>query len=339
MKQIVILTTGGTIAMRADAGAGGAVPSLAGAEFLAALPRDLADVRVEEFSNLPSAHFTLEHLWNLSRRVAALVADDAVDGVVVTHGTDTLEESAYLCDLTVDSPKPIVFTGAMRTASDVGYDGFANLAAAIQVAASDAARDLGTLAVFNDAIHAAREATKTHTTALDTFQSPEFGALGRVYMCDAPARCAAHFARRPTRREFIPASRLETNVSLLKIVVGMSDGLLEYLVDGVGARGVVLETLGGGRVPPWWLPTIERAVKQGTAIVITSRAGAGRTVDRYGYAGAHRDLARLGCWFAEGLNGQKARIKLMAALGTDEAARYFETEQTRELAKQSGLGV
>lgn len=324
MKRILILTTGGTIAMCADAAAGGAVPMLAGADFAAALSRtfavscDFADFRVEEFCNLPSAHFTIEHIWNLSRRVAALVADDAIDGVVVTHGTDTLEESAYLCDLTIDSPKPIVFTGAMRTASDVGYEGMANLAAAVRVAASEEARDLGVLVVFNDEIHAAREVTKTHTTALDTFQSPEFGALGRVYWrqtSEVSETSEVWIARQPTRREFIATTRLETNVHLLKIVVGMSEALLEYLVDVVGARGIVLETLGGGRVPPWWLPTIERAVQSGVAIVIASRAGAGHTVDRYGYAGAHRDLARLGCRFADGLNGQKARVRLMVTLG------------------------
>lgn len=308
MKHIVILTTGGTVAMRADS-ASGAVPVLGGADFLAALPRDLAEMRAEEFSNLPSAHFTLEHIWNLSRRVAALVAEDAIDGVVVTHGTDTLEESAYLCDLTIDTIKPIVFTGAMRTVSDLGYDGLANIASAIQVAACDDARGCGTLVVFNDEIHAARYVTKTNTAALETFSSPEFGAVGRI----DPGGVV--IASKPMRREFISTTQLETNVHLLKLVVGMSDGLLEYLVERAGARGIVLETLGGGRVPPWWLPAIERAIKQGVAIVIASRTGSGRTIDRYGYAGSHRDLQRLGCWFAGGLNGPKARLKLMAALG------------------------
>lgn len=317
MKQIIILTTGGTIAMRQDEHAGGAIPILSSADFADALPRNLADIRTEAFSNLPSAHFTLDQVWNLSRRVAALVADDTVDGVVVTHGTDTLEESAYLCDITIDTPKPIVFTGAMRTASQIGYEGFANLAAAIQVAASEDARELGTLVVFNDEIHAARDATKTHTTALATFKSPEWGALGRV------DDGGIVIARKPTRREFIPATRLETNVHLLKLTVGESAGLLDYLVETVSARGIVLETLGGGRVPPTWLAPIERAVTSGTAIVITSRVGAGRAVDRYGYAGAHRDLVRAGCWFAHGLNGQKARLKLMASLATNEPRKFW----------------
>jgi L-asparaginase len=316
MKRIIVLTTGGTIAMRAEPLSGGAVPALHGADFLDAFPGDV-QVVTEEFSNQPSAHFTIDHLWNLSRRLAALIADESIDGIVVTHGTDTLEESAYLCDLTIQSPKPIVFTGAMRTASELGYDGLANIAAAIRVAAEDAARDCGTLVVFNDEIHAARDVTKTNTNALATFFSPAFGPLGRIDFA------GVNITRKPTHREFIPAMRLEANVSLLKLVVGMSDGLLEYLIETVGARGIVLETLGGGRVPPWWLPAIERGVKNGIAIVITSRVGAGRMVDRYGYAGAHRDLVSAGCWFANDLNGQKARIKLMAALAIENPKEFF----------------
>jgi L-asparaginase len=318
MKQITILTTGGTIAMTHTDAADGAIPILGGADFLASVPRNLAEIRVEEFGNLPSAHFTIDHLWDLSRRIATLIAREDVDGVVVTHGTDTLDESAYLCDIAIDTRKPIVFTGAMRAASDPGYEGIANLIAAIRVAASDDACGCGALVVFNDEIHCARDVTKTHTTALETFLSPEFGPIGRVYADRAV------IARQPTRREFIPATRLEANVHLMKLTVGMSAGLLEYLVDVVGARGIVLETLGGGRVPPLWLPAIERAIRGGTAIVITSRVGAGRTIDRYGYAGAHRDLAQIGCWFADGLNGQKARVKLMAALGTENARACFE---------------
>jgi L-asparaginase len=318
MKRIVVLTTGGTIAMRADAGSGGAVPALNGADLVAALTLDGIELRVEEFSNVPSAHFTLDQLWNLSRCVAALVASDSVDGVVVTHGTDTLEESAYLCDVTIDSPKPIVFTGAMRTVSEPGNEGLANLADAVKVAASDAVRGFGTLVVFNDEIHLARDVTKTHTTALDTFQSPEFGAVGRIDYA------GVQIARKPVSHDLVPANRLETNVHLLKLAIGMSDGLFEYLAETVGAKGIVLEALGGGRVPPWWLPTIGNAIQRGVVVVITSRAGTGRTVDRYGYVGAHRDLVNLGCWFANGLNGPKARIKLMAALGASNASEYFE---------------
>jgi L-asparaginase len=154
---------------------------------------------------------------------------------------------------------------------------------------------------------------------LDTFHSPGLGPLGRV---DYGGVVLEH---RPARREFIPADHLEPKVHLLKLVVGMSEELLEYLADS-GVCGIVLETLGAGRVPPWWLPAIGRAIEHGVALVITSRTGAGRTVDSKGYTGAHLDLERLGCWFANGLNGPKARIKLMAALGTGKAQVYFAQE-------------
>ncbi len=319
MKRIVIVTTGGTIAMRADVQAGGAVPSLGASDFAAALAEELATIQTEEFSNLPSAHFSVEQVWKLSRRVGELVADKDVDGVIVTHGTDTLEESAYLCDLTIDSLKPIVFTGAMRTASEVGYEGYANLAAAVRVAASEDACGLGTLVVMNDTVHAARDVTKTHTTSLDTFQSREYGPLGFVDYGGVV------IGRKPLLREFIPAARLEPKVHLLKLTVGTGPELFELVVQAKPS-GLVIEGLGGGRVPPNWLPVIARTVQQGIPIVVTARVGAGRALDRYGYLGAHRDLVQSGCWFAQGLNGQKARIKLMAALGAGDASQYFTHE-------------
>jgi L-asparaginase len=319
MKRIVILTTGGTIAMKVDAAAGGAVLALGGADFLQALPVGLADVRVQSHRTIPSAHFTVDHLWGIAEAVRKLLASPDVDGVVITHGTDTLEETAYLLDLVCDSDKPIVVTGAMRTASEAGYEGYANVEAAVRTAACDDARALGALVVMNGEIHAARDVTKSHATALVTFISPEWGPLGRV---DADRVIIA----RRLQREHIPAVRLEAEVHLLKLAVGAGESLLDWLVAGAGTRGIVIEALGGGRVPPWWLPGIQQATQRGIAVVITSRTGSGRTVDGYAYAGAHRDLAAAGCFFSGGLPGPKARIRLMAALGTTGDARsFFET--------------
>lgn len=326
---IAIVTTGGTIAMQHDPASGGAVPALGGADFVQALPAassptggggGLPALRLVEYVNLPSAHFTLDTLWGLRQQVAALAADPTVAGIVVTHGTDTLEESAYLLDLTVPGETPLVVTGAMRTASEVGYDGTANLAAAIRVAAGPAARGLGALVVMNDQIHAARYVMKTHTLAPDTFQSPDHGPLGRV---DADGVWIGS----RVRRDIIPCGRLEPAVALVKLGVGMDASPLDDAVAR-GARGVVIEALGGGRLPPWWLPSVEAAIRAGLAVVVASRAPAGRVTDRYGYAGAHRDQVALGCGFAGGLNGQKARIRLMAALGAEGSAqgalRWFE---------------
>jgi len=321
MKRVVIVTTGGTIAMKVDRAAGGAVPSLGGADFVRALPSGLADVRVEEHGRIPTAHFTVDTLWGIVERVRGLVSAPDVDGVVITHGTDTLEETAYLLDLVCDTEKPIVLTGAMRTASEPGYEGFANVADAVRTAACEEARGLGALVVMNGEIHAARDVTKSHTTALVTFVSPAWGPIGRVDMDRVV------IARRVSR-EYVPGSRLEPEVHLLKLAVGMDERLLMVLVQDPRTRAIVIEALGGGRVPPWWLPGIREAVKRGIIVVVTSRVGAGRTIDQYAYAGAHHDLVAAGCLFAGGLTGPKARIKLMAVLGATgglaDVSRWFE---------------
>jgi L-asparaginase len=307
LSTVHVITTGGTIAMTHDEGAGGAVPALGGSDFVRFLPPDLGAVQTEEFCNLPSAHFTVDTILGLRNRVDEVVRDLEVQGVVVTHGTDTMEETAYLLDLTVDTDKPMALTGAMRTASDVGYDGMANLLAAIRVAANDSTRGLGALVVMNQEIHAARHVTKTHTQSTDTFKSPAFGPLGRV---DGDRVAVERFVH----RQIIPCSSLNPDVHLIKLVVGMDETFLRQLMAR-GAAGVVIEALGGGRVPPWWMSPIREAIEQGMVVVIASRCPSGRVYDGYGYDGAYKDLIKAGAVFAEGLNGQKARIKLMVALG------------------------
>ncbi|MFQ6100104.1 MAG: asparaginase [Anaerolineae bacterium] len=310
--HIAILTTGGTIAMQYDAAASGAVPTLGAADFTAALPSGLPELRTEELVNLPSSHFTLETLQTICERVAALAAEPDVQGIVITHGTDTLEETAYLLDLTVPGEKPIVLTGAMRTVSDVGYEGYANLLAAVRVAAAPQARGLGTVVVLNDEIHGARHVTKMHTLSPATFRSPGWGPLGRV------EGDGVIIERRPERR-VLPWHGLEPRVPLIKLAVGMEPDLLEDALAR-DVRGVVVEALGGGRVPTWWLSPIERARSRGVTVVIASRCPSGRVWDGYGYPGAYHTLADLGCLFAEGLNGQKARIKLMVVLAAAQSA-------------------
>lgn len=317
--HVVILTTGGTIAMQHDATAGGAVPTLGAADFTAALPADLPELWTEEIVNLPSSHFTLETLQTIRDRVAALATKPDVAGIIITHGTDTMEETAYLLDLTVPGDTPLVLTGAMRTASDVGYEGYANLLAAIRVAVAPQAQGLGAVVVLNDEIHAARRVTKMHTLSTATFQSPGWGPVGRV-------EGDAVIVERRTERQLLPWHGLEPNVPLLKLTVGVDTGLLEDALAR-GARGLVIEALGGGRVPPWWLSAIKQARRQGVPVVIASRCPSGRIWDGYGYPGAYRTLVDLGCLFAGGLNGQKARVKLMVVLAAaqtvDEVAELW----------------
>lgn len=308
MKKVVIITTGGTIAMKRSPMVGGAVPMLKGEDFLSQLPRTGVELVFEEFSNLPSSHLTPAHALELGRRIEGLLASDAVHGAVVTHGTDTLEETAFLLDLTLQSPKPVVLTGAMRTATALGYDGISNLAAAILLAASDEARGQGTLLVFNETVFAAADVQKVHSQAADAFAAPGSGPLGRIEGGRVWLR------HRSGPRLTIPCSRLQETVDLITIGQGADDRMLRHAIaDGVG--GVVLEVFGGGRVPPWWLPTISEAISKRTAVVVATRCGAGSLYDEYGYVGAYHDLQRIGVLFAHNLNGVKARIKLMVALG------------------------
>lgn len=319
--QVAVVTTGGTIAMRHDEEAGGAVPQLGAAEFSKALPADVPPLRTEEIVNLPSSHFTVEILEEIRNRVASLTQESDVIGVVVTHGTDTMEETAYLIDLTVGGEKPVALTGAMRTASEVGYDGYANLLAAVRVAGAPQTRGLGAVVVFNDEIHAAQRVTKMHTLSPATFQSPGWGPIGRV---DGDVVIVGVLGP----RERLPWHGLEERVALIDLSVGAGP---EFLEDAIkrGARGVVIGGLGGGRVPPWWLPVIETARRQGIAVVIASRCPAGRVWDAYGYPGAYHSLRDLGCLFAEGLNGQKARVKLMAVLAAAASEDELEALWTR----------
>jgi L-asparaginase len=310
MSQIALLTTGGTIAMRQDDAAGGAIPKLGAGDLRADLPVDLPSVIADEFCNLPSAHFTLELLWRLRGRVLETLARPEIAGIAITHGTDTLEESAYLLDLTIPDDKPVVLTGAMRTASEPGYEGQANLHAALRVAAAPEARGLGALVTLNDQIHAARHVTKTHTQSLDTFASPDWGPLGRI------ENGAVHIAQR-VARDLIPTEHLDIRVALLRLAMGLeADALLDALSHR--PRGLVIEGFGGGRVPPWWMPPIREAITQGTQVVIASRCPSGTVGDHYGYAGSCTDLQSAGALLSPGLSGQKARLRLMAALGASD---------------------
>jgi len=317
VSRVHIIATGGTIAMASPAAGARAVVALSGEDLRerllgvegAALPQ----VGTEEYGPLPSSHFTLEHLADLRERVCAALASHDVQGVVLTHGTDTLEETAYLLDCTVPGEKAVVLTGAMRIATEPGYEGVANLCAAVRVAASADARGLGALVVMNDEVHAARDVTKVHSQSQHTFRSLFRGPLGRV---DADQ---VRIDRR-LARDVLDYRGLAPSVYLFKLAVGMDAEPLLHVAQ-LGARGIVIESFGGGRVPPWWLEAVQEAQRLGATVVIATRCPGGPLYDRYGFRGAYHDLARAGCLFAHNLNGQKARIRLMVALGSDNDAQ------------------
>lgn len=310
MRVVALVFTGGTISMRFDAGAGGAVPSLGAEEILEAAAgiRAVADLRIEEFGRFPGPHMSIAREWALRNRLADLVADPAIDGVVVTHGTDTIEESAYLATRSIDTDKPIVFTGAMRNASELSWDGPANLADAARVAASPDARGYGTLVVLNGRIFSALDVTKAHTHMLDAFESPGLGPVGVVDDGEVVFRRML-----PPRSSILAPQALGDPVDIVLAYSG-ADG---RLVDAARAtaRGLVIAALGRGNVPPAMSEAIGRCVDAGLPVVVASRAPRGRVGQTYGYEGGGRHLARLGAIFTGSRRPQQARIDLMLALG------------------------
>jgi L-asparaginase len=308
-KHVHVLFTGGTISMRIDPGTGAAVPALSGEEIVSKASglRKEARLTLEDYARLPGPHVTPLWMWTLKDRVAALLADPAVDGVVITHGTDTLEETAYLLDLTLDGPKPVVFCGAMKTVSEPGWDGPANLIAAVRSAAHPEATERGVLICVGEEIHSASEATKWHTQSLGAFRSPH----GPIGVLD---RGQVVFHRPPFRRMAIRSSRVVEPVDLHTMSAGADDALVRASLAR-GARGLVLEGTGCGNVPPGIVPGLEAALARGVPVVLVSRCPEGRLAPAYGYDGGGQRLRDLGVLYAQELPGPKARIKLMVALG------------------------
>lgn len=326
-KKIVILTTGGTIAMEEDKQDNSVRPSDSNAlqKYAAAL-KIYAQVEMEALFNFPSPHLTPSHMYQIQTRVMEHLSHSETDGVVITHGTDTLEETAYYLDITIDSDKPVILTGAMRSLNELGADGPLNLVNAVRVAASPEARGRGALVVFNDEIHAARWVTKTHTSNVATFQSPSYGPIGTL------TKKGVVFTRHLSARPRFPSAPPVEPVHLVKAAAGIDDTLIRAALTA-GTKGLVVEALGQGNLPPTMLPGLKQALAQGVPVVLVSRCYNGFVEDTYGYDGGGRQLKEWGVIFANGLNGQKARIQLMAALhdSRDPAVlqTYFQRTQSQ----------
>ncbi|OPL09355.1 MAG: L-asparaginase [delta proteobacterium ML8_F1] len=309
MKKIAVIFTGGTISMKVDPRLAAAIPALSNEQIMSMVTNidRIAETEIVDFSHIPGPHMTPEKLMALSNLVKKMLSRPDIHGAVITHGTDTLEETAFLLDLNVITPKPVVMVAAMRNSSELGYDGPSNIAAAVATAASDRARNKGCLVVMNNEVNAASEVTKSHTLSLDTFKSMEFGPLGIIDNDEVI------FYREMTRHEHIDVDHLEKRVGLVKTTLGMDRDLIDFMIDS-GYQGIVLEALGRGNVPPAMLPGIERALSLGIPLVLVSRCPMGRVLGTYGYEGGGKNLKDRGVIFGGNLNGQKARIKLMLAL-------------------------
>lgn len=268
---------------------------------------EIADISVLELFHLPSPHITTNEMLLLMKEIKERVVTENIDGVVITHGTDTLEETAYFLDVTISFELPIVVTGAMRSSNELGADGLYNLISSIRVAASDSARGKGVLVVLNDEIHTARNVTKTHTSNVATFQSPQYGPIGIV------TKRGVVFHQAPLFRETCNIKSITKKVIMLKAYAGM-DGTILQAVQSLGIDGLVIEALGQGNLPPLMVNDLKEMIDNDIPVVLVSRCFNGFVEDVYGYDGGGKQLKDLGVIFSNGLNGQKARLKLLVAL-------------------------
>lgn len=315
-KKVLIIHTGGTISMTEDDT--GAVKPLEQNPILEQTKRlnHLADLIVEEPFHLPSPHITFKEMLILKELIEGYIVK-GIDGVVITHGTDTLEETAYFLDLTIKTSIPIILTGAMRSTNEIGFDGLYNLISSIRVASSKDAINKGVLVVLNDEIHTAENVTKTHTNNVSTFQSPQYGPIGIV------TKRGVLFHHLPNRMENYPIKEISKRVALLKSHTGM-DSSLFLAIKELQFDGVVIEALGQGNLPPATMEGISTLLQVNIPIILVSRCFNGIAEDVYSYTGGGQELKKMGVIFSNGLNGQKARIKLTIALSTTKDFKQLE---------------
>ena len=303
-KKILVLHTGGTISMQADA-SGAVVTSSDNPMNHVSNPLEGIHVHDLDFFNLPSPHIQPKHMLALYQKIKEEAAN--YDGVVITHGTDTLEETAYFLDTMEVPHMPIVLTGAMRSSNELGSDGVYNYLSALRVASDDRAADKGVLVVMNDEIHAAKYVTKTHTTNVGTFQTPTHGPLGLI-----TKREILYFKTAEPRVRF-DLNHIQGLVPIISAYAGMTDELIDML-DLEQLDGLIIQAFGAGNIPKETAQKLESLLQKGIPVALVSRCFNGIAEPVYAYQGGGVQLQKAGVFFVKELNAQKARLKLLIAL-------------------------
>jgi L-asparaginase len=316
-RRVRLLALGGTIACAPKTGTSGVDASLSAAEIAESVPGldEVAEIEVGDIATIASFAITLADMHGLAREVARAFADGC-DGVVVTHGTDTIEETAYALALMLPRDRPIVLTGAMRNPTLPGTDGPANLLAGFLVAAHPDTGRLGPLVVLNDELHAARFATKFHTARVSAIASPGAGPLGEI------VERRVHIWFTPTYEDYVglPDSLDGLAVELVRVAADPGEAILRAAIQR-GPAGIVIEGTGGGHLPPPLLPALDDAVAAGIPVVIATRAASGRNLEStYSMPGGETDLARRGAIPAGLISGHKARLRLLVGRALGRAA-------------------
>ncbi|MBW8098514.1 asparaginase [Streptococcus pseudopneumoniae] len=303
-KKILVLHTGGTISMQADA-SGAVVTSSDNPMNHVSNPLEGIQVHALDFFNLPSPYIKPKHMLALYQKIKEEA--DNYDGVVITHGTDTLEETAYFLDTMKIPHMPIVLTGAMRSSNELGSDGVYNYLSALRVASDDRAADKGVLVVMNDEIHAAKYVTKTHTTNVSTFQTPTHGPLGLIMKQEI-----LYFKTAEPRVRF-DLDHIQGLVPIISAYAGMTDELIDML-DLEHLDGLIIQAFGAGNIPKETAQKLENLLQKGIPVALVSRCFNGIAEPVYAYQGGGVQLQKSGVFFIKELNAQKARLKLLIAL-------------------------
>ena len=307
-KKVIVLTTGGTIAMKLDP-AHGIVPAVSGEDLVASVPglREACPIEVMEFSNIPSPHMTPKRMFELGNKVEELLRHEDILGVVITHGTDTLEETAYFLNLVTKSDKPVILVGAMRPATAISADGPMNLLEAVRVASTPEAKGKGVMIVMNDEINGARDVTKTNTTNPATFKSPELGAMG--YVSGNKVRFYKQSTKRHTTNSEFDVSKLETlpRVDIIYSHVD-DDRIMADAAVAAGAKGIIHAGTGNGSIANPTMEGLKDAVAKGVVVVRSARVPNGATTVSLPM------WTKAGFLESDTLNPQKARLLLQLAL-------------------------
>ncbi|OLN33772.1 asparaginase [Desulfosporosinus metallidurans] len=310
MEKVLLIATGGTIAMRKDE-TGKVVPAVSGHELLESLPElsQQADWEICDFSNVASCNMDPTQMRTLALEVERHFSlDPLLKGIIITHGTDTLEETAYFLDVAINDHRPVILTASQRDASESDSDGPRNLSNAMRIALDPRAVDRGVVIALNEEIHAARDVRKLHTNHVDAFNSGDKGALGSIDTGEVI------WHRKPERTVKLGIQKTLAKVAICKVYTGMPSNILRTMIQD-DTEAFVIEAFGRGNLPPILMQEISEIIAMGVPVVITSRCLFGRTAPVYGYPGGGADLERVGAWFSADLSTEKVRLFLSIALG------------------------
>ena len=319
-NKVAVFTTGGTIASTFDPRTNTIIPIDDGGINMQSLTREDEKILVEmhAYCNVPSPHLTPEIAFALAGEIRAALHREEIQGAVVVQGTDTLEEISYLVHLLVDSPKVIVFTGAMKSQHELYADGQGNLEGAIFVAADPGSVNRGVLVYFNQEIHAVEKVVKCHANNVSSFRSPGFGPVGMVY----GEKVVFQSPQIPARK--LSVDHIDPRVVLLKATCGMDPFLMEACIDA-NISGIVIEGLGAGNLPPQMRASVQKAISKNIPLIMVSRCHEGMAMNLYAYEGGGAELHEMGVILGGMLNGPKARIKLMVALGYSRDLNFIRS--------------